>query len=174
MVDWAFLTFLLTAASLALTFLFRKRILAALGRLLFDGAVKFARREFLVEEVSEGEDGVKRVKIGLSAPAKAIVEALAPQLLAASIKNIKINVPELMKGMNLPSVGANELGQALMGGVAQKALSGKKLKGEDIVQGILGLILPRAQGFLSGLGMEAGAKPGAPATKNPFLKELEP
>ena len=137
--DAAFLNLLLTAALLVATFAFRKRILAALGRLLLNGAIEFVRGTFLVEEVTEGPDGSKVAKIGLSVRGRAIVGALVPVLIAEVAKSIKLKpggVSSLPPGIDLSNL--SEALPAILPMLPKR------------YQGIAALAAPFLQQFLGG------------------------
>lgn len=136
MVDYAFWTLAVTVGTLLATILLRKRILAALGRLLFTGAIEFARDEFFEETSETTEGGEKRVLARPNAKLGALMSRYGPGMAAFAMdwarKNVKIKLPpfELPAGTDLKQVGMSVL--------AQKALSGKKLKLDDAVPLIMG------------------------------------
>ncbi len=173
--DYAFLNLALTAALLIATFLLRKRLLRALGKMLFAGALGHLLATYF-EQVQE-VDGGNGVKTSLLRP-NAKGEAFLKLALASGVDWARRNVKwgQIAGPVGLPSVDAAGLGQALMGGIAQKVMSGKKLSMEDMLQGALGFFMPRLEGLVAAFG--GAAKPGAPApgkaAPNPFLKELQP
>ncbi len=159
--DYALLNLALTAALLLATFLLRKRLLRALGRLLLHGAIEFVQGTFLVQGVSKAEDGTETPTVALSARGKAIVAALVPVLLAEAVRHIKFKAP-----------GPGGLPFAIPEGTDLASLAPAFLQMlPKKYQGIAGLALPF-------LGQFLGQTPGAPApgkaAPNPFLKELKP
>ena len=137
--DAALLNLLLTIALLLTTFLLRKRILAAFGRLLLNGAIEFVRGTFLVEEVTEGPDGSKVAKIGLSVRGRAIVGALVPVLIFEATKSIKLKpggLPSLPSGIDLSNL--TEALPAILPMLPKR------------YQGIAALLAPLASQFLGG------------------------
>lgn len=174
--DYALLNLAVTIALVLATFAFRKRILAALGRLLFDGAVKIARASLLTEEVSEGPDGVKVARIGLSAQGKAIVASVVPSLIEVGLQTVKLKLPKFAP-IN-PSTGQLDF----TAGIAAKMADGKKVNIEEIAKAIfmqVGMpfieakVGPMLQGVMQGVG-QATATPEKKEkeSENPFLKEL--
>ncbi len=156
--DYALLNLLVTGGILVATFAFRKRILKVVGRFLFDGAVKFARATYFDEADLDDGHGNKTRVLRPNAQGEAILRLGMNSALAWAKDNVKINLPALGAGLGLPSVDAEQLGGALMGGVAQKVISGKKLKSEDLIQGVLGYFLPRLGGLVNQF---TGGKPAA-------------
>ena len=141
--DAALLNLLLTIALLLTTFLLRKRILAAFGRLLLNGAIEFVRGTFLVEEVTEGPDGSKVAKIGLSVRGRAIVGALVPVLIFEATKSIKLKpggLPSLPSGIDLSNM--SEALPAILPMLPKR------------YQGIAALLAPLASQFLGGAKTE--------------------
>ena len=137
--DAALLNLLLTIALLLTTFLLRKRILAAFGRLLLNGAIEFVRGTFLVEEVTEGPDGTEVARIGLSVRGRAIVGALVPVLIAEVAKSIKLKpggLPSLPQGIDLSNL--SEALPAILPMLPKR------------YQGIAALLAPLASQFLGG------------------------
>ena len=164
MVDWTLVNLGVTLGLLFLTIIYRKRILAALGRLLLRGSIEFVQAWMWDEVVSEGEDGVKVKQRALSGPARAQLEAIAPVLLQATLKSIKLKAP-----MNLPLNPAT--GQLdFMAPVLMKIASGKKIGVEDFLPMIVEKAAPLLESFIGGL---SGKKKEVEASRNPFLpKEL--
>ena len=143
--DYALWNLLAFLATLVATFLFRKRILAALGRLLMHGAIEFVQGWMWDEVVSEGPDGVKVKQRALSGPARAQLEAVAPVLLQAAIKSIKLKAPQ-----NLPINPVT--GQLdFMAPVLMKVASGKKVGVEDFLPMIMEKALPFVENLMGGL-----------------------
>src|SRR3989337_2796373 len=137
--DAAFLNLLLTVALLIATLAFRKRILAAFGRLLLNGAIEFVRGTFLVEEITQGPDGTEVAKIGLSVRGRAIVGALVPVLIAEVAKSIKLKpggLPSLPSGIELSNL--SEALPAILPMLPKR------------YQGIAALLAPLASQFLGG------------------------
>ena len=162
MVDWTLVNLFVTVTALVLTVLLRKRILAALGRLLFRGAIEFVQAWMWDEAISEGEDGVKVKQRALSGPARAQLEAIAPVLLQATLKSIKMKAPA-----NLPINPVT--GQLdFMAPVLAKVASGKKIGVEDFLPMIMEKAMPLIEGFMGGLGK--GGKKTSETAENPFLK----
>jgi hypothetical protein len=125
--DYGLLSLIATVTLPVLAFLARKRIATWLGRLLFTESVKFVQAEYL--EVVEADDGHGH-KTRLWRPnarGAAMLGAAVPGLIGWATSNIKIKLPAftLPEGVDLKEVGMNVL--------AQKALSGKKLKLEDAI-----------------------------------------
>ena len=164
MVDWTFVNLGVTISILILTLIYRKRILAAFGRLLLRGSIEFIQAWMWDEVVSEGEDGVKVKQRALSGPARAQLEAIAPVLLQATLKSIKLKAP-----MNLPLNPVT--GQLdFMAPVLMKVASGKKIGVEDFLPMIMEKAMPLIEGIMGGLGGKPGVKS---SERNPFLpKEL--
>lgn len=132
-------------------------------RLMRNGPAKLMRavKEQFFEEVDASTpDGKKMRLLRPNARLEAILEQAVPGILEWGMKHVKINPGALMKSAGLPSVNAEQLGEALMGGVAQKAMSGKKLKTEDLMQAALGYFMPRLQGVMAGFGVGTPTKPG--------------
>ena len=144
---------------------FRKRLLAALGRLLSRGAIEFVQASMWTEVEEEGPDGTVVRKKALSGPARAQLEAVAPVLLQATLKSIKLKSPA-----NLPINPVT--GQLdFMAPVLAKVAAGKKVSVEDFLPLIMDKAMPFVEGVLGGLGGKGGAKPSE--ARNPFLpKEL--
>ena len=141
--DYGFLNLFLTTALLIATFAFRKRILAAFGRLLLNGAIEFVRGTFLVEEVTEGPDGTEVARIGLSVRGRAIVGALVPVLIAEVAKSIKLKpggLPSLPQGIDLSNL--SEALPAILPMLPKR------------YQGIAALLAPLASQFLGGAKTE--------------------
>src|SRR5438093_10682417 len=92
-VDFGFLTFLVTLATLLGTLAFRKRIGKDIVKLIFAAAPAFVE-DFLWEEGEEVVEG-KKVKVKrLRKPVADQLEALAPALITPILKSIKIKVPK--------------------------------------------------------------------------------
>jgi hypothetical protein len=166
--DYALLNFAVTIATLLATFAFRKRILAALGKLLLRGLLSHLGAppgDLWVEEVSKAEDGSETRVRALSGPWKAYVAgvstAVAPFLIAALAKNIKLKLPTGGGGSLPAGLDLSNLSEALP---AILPMLPKRY------QGIAALAAPFLSQFLG------GAKPGAKGkeTANPFLKDLQP
>ncbi len=172
--DYALLNLALTAALLLATFLLRKRLLRALGRLLFHGAIEFVLATYFEQVQVDGGNGVKTPLLRPNAKGEAFLKLALASGVDWARRNVKWG--QIAGPVGLPSVDAAGLGQALMGGVAQKVMSGKKLNIEDMIQGALGFFMPRLEGLVAQFA--PGGKPGAPAPgkagPNPFMKELQP
>ena len=129
--DIGFLTFIVTVSLPILGFLLRKRI----GRWLYRTALASIREDWLVSEVREVVQDGKKVKVHVLAPnerLQAFLKAAVPGLIDWARANIHIKLPpfELPEGLDLKQIGASVL--------AQKAMSGKKLKMDDAIPLIIG------------------------------------
>lgn len=149
--------------------LFRKRLVAWFSQQLAAGIVSWA---FVRERVRDKESGKVVESLAVSAPAKALLASVAPVLLAEGMawakKNVKVG--SLVQGA-MPQLGADALGPAILGGLATKFASGKKITIEDILGGVAGVLLPRLGDAIGGIVAKPKAAEG---TANPFLKELTP
>lgn len=147
--DAALVNLVVTLVLLVATFVFRKRLLSTLGRLLLAGSVKFARDTFLVEEVSKAPDGSRVARIGLSDAGKGLVAAVTPVLMAEIVKGFKFKpgVPgvALPEGIDLSNLSA-ALPALLNSGMVPKKYAG-----------ILAIAATLLQNFLGG---GTGMKPG--------------
>lgn len=94
----------------------------------------------------EGPDGAVMQKKALSGPARAQLEAIAPVLLQAALKSIK-----LKQGLNLPINPVT--GQLdFMAPVLAKVAAGKKVGVEDFLPLIMDKAMPFVESFLGGMG----------------------
>jgi hypothetical protein len=162
--DPVFWSFYVTVGTIAATWLLRKRVLHWFLR---QGA-RFALDAFLDEEVVKHPNGTETRVLAPNSVSGAFLKRLVPGLLAWVGKNVKITLPSfsLPEGMDLKAVG--------MSAMAQKVMSGKKLKVEDAMPMILGYVKEWADksGILETLGkVGSKAKPKADVV-NPFLKEI--
>ena len=158
--DYALLNLLITIAVLVATFLLRKRLFVALGRILFTKSIEFARATFLVETEDTTQDGTKVRKLALSGAARAIVAATTPVLVAEVAKSMKIRPGT--SGTSLPEgLDLSNLSSALPA-ILNSGMIPKKY------QGIVALAAPILQGFLGGGKGTAGG-----TTKGTSLEELD-
>lgn len=146
---------------LLIAFVFRKRVVAWFSRQLAASIVAWA---FVTKEV-EGEDG-KIVEIkAVSEPARGLLAAAVPALVAEVAKSVKLKVPA--GGVGLPAgLDLSNLSEALPA-ILGSGMIPKKYAG------LVALAAPFLQGFLSGQKPGAKAPTGKPGD-NPFLKELGP
>jgi len=143
--DYALWNLIAFFAVLGGTLVFRKRIMSAFGRLLLRGSIEFVQGWMWDEVISEGEDGVKVKQRALSAPARAQLEAVAPVLLQATLKSIKLKAPQ-----NLPINPVT--GQLdFMAPVLMKVASGKKVGVEDFLPMIMEKAMPFVENLMGGL-----------------------
>lgn len=117
------LTLIATLSLPFVAFLLRKRI----GRFIFRSAIESVRDDFFEEYEGKGPDGKK---IALRRPNERLSEMLStygPGLMDWAVKNVKIKLPpfELPENVDLRTVG--------MSAIAQKVMSGKKLKLDDAI-----------------------------------------
>ncbi len=154
--DYALVNLGVTIALLIATVVFRKRILRALGRILLRGSIEFARGTFLVEEVSEAEDGSKVARIGLSVQGKALVAALAPVLLAESLRAVKLKLPA--GGVVPPNLDLGNLAENLPQLIM--AMPGKNLNlgGFKVPKEVAAALSSLAGGFLGKGGTKTKPK----------------
>jgi len=148
-------------AVLVAAFLFRKRLLRALCRLLLTGSIEFARATFVEEGIQVGEDGEKRAYVRLRPSGEALVAAVVPVLVREAAKSIKLKLPAQAGGLP-PDLDLSNLSAALPA-ILSSGMVPKKYAG------LIALAAPFLQGFLG--GGKPGAKKEAP---NPYLKEGMP
>ena len=162
-VDFAFLTLIVVVLFPLLLFLFRKRLLTALTRLVLQNGLESV--DILLFEEVLGEVDGKKVKQKVLTPfARGFLAQAAPILVEAGIKAVPFKVPA-----NLPvNPKTGELD--FMAPVLQKLASGKKVKLDDFLPLILDKAMPYVEGFLGKMGQPTSS-PGTAVTKNPFLKE---
>jgi len=166
--DPAIWTLIATLTLPFVAFLARKRI----GRFIFTSLIEFARDEFFEEVDVDDGHGAKRRLMRPNAKGGAFLGSVVPGMIDWATKNVKITLPpfNLPENVDLKAVGASVL--------AQKALSGKKLRIDDAVPLILGYAKDWAEnsGILDTLGKPLGktgtkSKPGKEVA-NPFTKKL--
>lgn len=161
------LSSVLNVALLLGALMFRKRILRALGKMLFAGALGHLGATYFEETDVSTPDGKKTRLTRPNASAGALLGKYGPGIASWGMdwasKNVKIKLPPLSlpEGMDLKAAGVAAL--------TQKAMSGKKLKIEDAIPAILGYVMDYIQPMLQGLG---GKAPAAKEAVNPFLKDL--
>ena len=158
--DPGFWSLLITVGTLIATFVFRKHLGRALGRMLFAEAPA-ALEAILWEEGEQVLEGKKvRVKT-LRKPVAAQLEALAPAIVVPMLKSIKINVPKDLP-IN-PKTGQIDL----LAPIASKLVRGGKVTAADIFAPFLptamqigqvvgGKIQEAVQGFVAGQGPKPG------------------
>ena len=142
-------------------FAFRKRILRALGRLLFTESVKFVKGTYFVETDEDTDDGPKRV-LRPSVALQSLSASVVPMLVQLAVKSIKLK-PGGVLPLN-PVTGQLDF----MAPVLAKVASGKKVGLEDFLPLIMDKAMPFIEGFLGG-----GKPKPTEGTPNPFLKEIE-
>ncbi len=165
LLDPALWSLFITAGTLLGTFLARKRIGRAIGRMIFEAAPEFLE-EFLWEEKVQAIEG-KKVKVKVLREAvSAQLEALAPAMVTPILKSIKINVPKDLP-IN-PKTGQIDL----LAPIAAKLMRGGKITAFDLVSPFLPLAMQlgqtaavKLQEFVGGLvGQKAATvKEKAPA-----------
>lgn len=159
--DAALLNLLLTAGLAILTFAFRKRILTALGRLLFTKSVEFVRATYFEDVEVETEKGEKRRLTRLRPAGEALLASVMPSLIASAVKSLKFKAPP--GGLLPPGI---DIGSMDVGALLQ--LAPKKYQGPIAA----GITIARALGIdLTNLGKKGGGKPSGKELENPFLKE---
>jgi len=130
-------------------------------------ALQTLQDAFLDESLVKAANGVEMRLLRPNARAEAFLKAVVPGLIDWAVKNVKIKLPpfELPENIDLKQVGASML--------AQKALSGKKLKLEDAIPLGLGYLKDWAEksGILETLAKVGGAKKKEEVV-NPYLKEM--
>ena len=129
---------LITVGTIFGTFLARKRIGRAIGRMIFDAAPEFLE-EFLWEEKVQAIEG-KKVKVKVLREAvSAQLEALAPAMVTPILKSIKINVPKDLP-IN-PKTGQIDL----LAPIAAKLMRGGKPTAFDFVAPFLPMAMQVGQ-----------------------------
>ena len=149
-------------------FLFRKRIAAWFGRLLFTMAIESVRERFVDFEEEDTPEGGKRLSVKLRPRGEALLSAVVVAFMAWAKKNVKLTLPG-----GLPE-GAS-LGQAL-GPLIGGALKSYLPKDAKAFSGQIGAVIgEKLTPFLEGI-LGSVAKPKGKAEPNPFMREagLEP
>ena len=162
--DYALLNLAVTFALFAATFLARKRILRAMGRLLIKGlldALGAPPERLWVEEVSKASDGTETRVRALSGPWRAYLGAIATAMFQEVVKSFKLK-PSGGGMPNLEGVDLSNLATALP---AILPMLPKKY------QGLVAIAAPFLQGFLGNMGGLGGAKPGQ-KPKAPVVEEV--
>jgi hypothetical protein len=149
---------------LILAFLLRKRIL----RWFLISGTACAIGEFFDEEEILDAGGKKARVLRPNEAGGAFLKRFVPGMLDWAMKNVKITLPSfaLPENIDLKAVGINVL--------AQKAMSGKRLKLDDAIPLVMGYAKDWAEksGILESLGGAVGMKP-KPGAKQIIPKELE-
>ena len=164
----ALLFFLASSLPLFAGFLFRKRIAAWFGRLLFTMAIESIRERFVDFEDEDTAEGGKRLSMRLKPRGEALLGAVVVAFMAWAKKNVKLTLPG-----GLPADAS--LGQAL-GPLIGGALKGYLPKDARAFSGQIGTVIgEKLSPFLEGI-LGSVAKPKAKTEPNPFMREagLEP
>ena len=159
--DYALLTFLLTLGTLIATFLFRKRILRALGRLLFAESVKFVRGTYFEEVEEETDDGPKRV-LRPSPALQSLSASVVPMLVQTAVKSIKLKpggTGVLPPGLDLSNL-SEALPALLSSGMVPKKYAAIVALAAPFLQGVLG----------GGAKPKGGESPSKPPPGHPLHK----
>ena len=147
-------------------FLFRKRIAAWFGRLLFTMAIESIREDFVEFEEEDTSEHGKRLSMKLRPRGEALLGAVVAAGASWFKKNMKLTLPG-----GLPE-GAS-LGQAL-GPLIGGAVKGYLPRDAKAFSGQIGTVIgEKLSPFLEGI-LGSVAKPKAKATAetpNPFLEE---
>ncbi len=139
-------------------FLLRKRVITAFKGDFKREAIQ-AFDELVFEEALVDVDGVKTKQKVLTGYAKGFLSQVTPILVTEGMKAVKLKVPA-----NLPVNAAGELD--FMAPIAQKLMSGKKVKIEDFLPVIMEKAMPYIEGFLAkAAGPEAKGEAVAPSGK---------
>src|SRR3990167_1222573 len=147
--DFALLTFIVTISALIGTVLLRKRILAAVGRIISTRAIEFVRTTYFVEV--EDETGDTSMKVLRPSPAlQSLFASIVPSLVQTVLRSVK-----LKSGGTLPLNPAT--GQLdFMAPVLTKIAAGRKIGLEDFLPLIMDRAMPIVEGFLGGIGKGGG------------------
>lgn len=155
--DYGLLNLLLTITAFFLTFIYRKRILTAFGRLLFKHSVEFVRTTYFDEVEEDTDDGQKLHYVRLNAKGTQFLAGMMPSIIQTALKSIKLK-PGGMLPIN-PVTGQLDF----MAPVLTKIASGKKIGLEDFLPLIMDKAMPFVEGMLGGL-TKGGGKPGTKPT----------
>ncbi len=158
-IDFAFLAFLAPFVLLAITLLFRKRLLTALTGLILTNGVRMFDELLWEVVVVESAEGKVKQKV-LTPWAKGFLGQAAPILINEGMKAIKMKIPQ-----NLPI--NPQTGQLdFMAPILSKLASGKKIKIEDFLPMIMEKAMPMLEGMMG--KMTGGG--AAAEEKHPFLE----
>jgi len=162
--DYALLNLLVTFGALVVTFVFRRRILAAFGRLLSKGLIDFVQATMWDEDEVTGPDGKIVRRRVLSEAATAQLRAIAPVFVQAAMESIKLKLPKFAP----INAATGELD--MMAPILAKAMDGKKITTNDALPLLLSKFMPLLESLFGGGGKSAEVMA---SERNPFLpKEL--
>lgn len=154
--DYGLLNLIVTIAAFFLTFVFRKRILTAFGRLLFKHSVEFVRATYFDEVDEDTEDGQKLHHVRLNAKGTQFLTGVMPSIIQTALKSIKLK-PGGMLPIN-PATGQLDFMAPVLG----KLASGKKVGFEDFLPLIMDKAMPLVESLMGGFKKGASKREEKP------------